>query len=102
PRRPLRSLPPFPTRRSSDLILFENLNRQIGFRDGSPVSDRAALTRPTLDGSLEQLRLSLQRALIEQGLFAREAEAMLATWKDSRSEEHTSELQSPYDLVCRL
>src|SRR5438094_3172798 len=22
--------------------------------------------------------------------------------RDSRSEEHTSELQSPYDLVCRL
>src|SRR5437867_5211574 len=24
------------------------------------------------------------------------------TVRDSRSEEHTSELQSPYDLVCRL
>src|SRR5437867_6099693 len=24
------------------------------------------------------------------------------TWSASRSEEHTSELQSPYDLVCRL
>src|SRR5207248_10533750 len=23
-------------------------------------------------------------------------------WEASRSEEHTSELQSPYDLVCRL
>src|SRR5437867_7194136 len=23
-------------------------------------------------------------------------------WKNARSEEHTSELQSPYDLVCRL
>src|SRR5207248_4286018 len=23
-------------------------------------------------------------------------------WRTSRSEEHTSELQSPYDLVCRL
>src|SRR5438094_4449382 len=25
-----------------------------------------------------------------------------ASWSASRSEEHTSELQSPYDLVCRL
>src|SRR5207248_9081558 len=25
-----------------------------------------------------------------------------ATTQDRRSEEHTSELQSPYDLVCRL
>src|SRR5437867_8049513 len=24
------------------------------------------------------------------------------SWEGSRSEEHTSELQSPYDLVCRL
>src|SRR5437867_6369640 len=24
------------------------------------------------------------------------------TWSGPRSEEHTSELQSPYDLVCRL
>src|SRR5207248_8957121 len=23
-------------------------------------------------------------------------------WQQTRSEEHTSELQSPYDLVCRL
>src|SRR5437867_10417907 len=23
-------------------------------------------------------------------------------WRSERSEEHTSELQSPYDLVCRL
>src|SRR5207248_4329829 len=26
----------------------------------------------------------------------------LRTWERKRSEEHTSELQSPYDLVCRL
>src|SRR5207248_7032140 len=24
------------------------------------------------------------------------------SWRHGRSEEHTSELQSPYDLVCRL
>src|SRR5699024_11714411 len=24
------------------------------------------------------------------------------TWRDNRSEEHTSELQSRFDLVCRL
>src|SRR5207248_6855430 len=30
------------------------------------------------------------------------AEAFVKTIKRDRSEEHTSELQSPYDLVCRL
>src|ERR1039457_7581121 len=28
--------------------------------------------------------------------------APLGNWSDSRSEEHTSELQSPCNLVCRL
>src|SRR5437867_7860531 len=27
---------------------------------------------------------------------------LLGVWPNPRSEEHTSELQSPYDLVCRL
>src|SRR5437867_5036473 len=30
------------------------------------------------------------------------AERLLARAEHARSEEHTSELQSPYDLVCRL
>src|SRR5256885_7430817 len=29
-------------------------------------------------------------------------DVMLADWADDRSEEHTSELQSPCNLVCRL
>src|SRR5207248_9222732 len=35
---------------------------------------------------------------VEQARFARRSLASLV----ERSEEHTSELQSPYDLVCRL
>src|SRR2546426_5171527 len=34
--------------------------------------------------------------------LAREAEELAATVKPIRSEEHTSELQSPCNLVCRL
>src|SRR5438094_8797522 len=32
----------------------------------------------------------------------RDIQSPLLTLRMSRSEEHTSELQSPYDLVCRL
>src|SRR5207248_6484654 len=32
----------------------------------------------------------------------RRPRSMSGTHRPSRSEEHTSELQSPYDLVCRL
>src|SRR5437867_358021 len=50
---------------------------------------------------------------VEQLLFAAKASANLGVkahatfsgalaWPKTRSEEHTSELQSPYDLVCRL
>src|SRR5207248_7957614 len=33
---------------------------------------------------------------------SRSADSPAARQRRSRSEEHTSELQSPYDLVCRL
>src|SRR5437867_6038069 len=39
------------------------------------------------------------------GIFTRPAphrSGTMRSQRDSRSEEHTSELQSPYDLVCRL
>src|SRR5207248_10995889 len=39
-----------------------------------------------------RLRASLQMTILASEIIAAEA----------RSEEHTSELQSPYDLVCRL
>src|SRR2546426_4087273 len=42
--------------------------------------------------------------LLPSGLsvFAREAWAVVITYDEDRSEEHTSELQSPCNLVCRL
>src|SRR5207248_7681221 len=74
---------------------------------------------------LERERESLDRAIAEAAtrledmrreLHAAEtrwdeSRTLLDSWKDrhnaleiekTRSEEHTSELQSPYDLVCRL
>src|SRR5436190_17492419 len=72
-----RHLHSFPTRRSSDLLV-----RALKLPDVSP--DRQAETRAALVRALEgvaELRDALERA---------------------RSEEHTSELQSHSDLVCRL
>src|SRR5207248_10929702 len=45
----------------------------------------------------EPLRLRFQRLILRDSL-----EALLFDFLQLRSEEHTSELQSPYDLVCRL
>src|SRR5437867_5508105 len=63
----------FPTRRSSDL---DHTGRQPPARRLGPVTFQRVVDR------LGRARVHPQRA--------------------RRSEEHTSELQSPYDLVCRL
>src|SRR5207248_10977567 len=78
----------FPTRRSSDLLNY---------------------------GRLRWCRLRLLPSLIGQAFYihSRSSRILRAarpaiprSWDRrpcrSRSEEHTSELQSPYDLVCRL
>src|SRR5256885_3935777 len=59
---------------------------------------------PTLTKSQQDAVMTLYRAL-ESGEKPPSKHKVHAAWKsldDSRSEEHTSELQSPCNLVCRL
>src|SRR5690606_41929392 len=87
-----RALPSFPTRRSSDL------------RRWHPANDYYGLS------ALEAARLAVSsdRAMAEwnRSTFGRDngVPAGIVSVKDfvSRSEEHTSELQSRENLVCRL
>src|SRR5207248_10937253 len=72
----LRALHSFPTRRSSDLV--DELPRIVVGADG--------LIRVVVGENEDDVRALRIRAARGAG----------------RSEEHTSELQSPYDLVCRL
>src|SRR2546426_2515909 len=51
--------------------------------------------RPSAHARSEQLAEALEQVPPEHGLFSE-------TRTDNRSEEHTSELQSPCNLVCRL
>src|SRR5699024_12140388 len=79
-------LPSFPTRRSSDLL------RRIISTPREPGDQRLVPRRrrgPVAAASIAAL------ALVGTGT---------AIWLagDERSEEHTSELQSRFDLVCRL
>src|SRR5207248_4772821 len=95
--RTRRDLHSFPTRRSSDLageidasvvnIFREALRQAVAFQEPSIVIDLSQVT------------------YMDSGSIY----ALLDAWKEAgrpsegfRSEEHTSELQSPYDLVCRL
>src|SRR5207248_6057856 len=89
-----RSLHSFPTRRSSDLETAAGeivealalLNRLDGIeililgRGGGSAEDLGAFNHERVADAIFQSRIPVV----------------------SRSEEHTSELQSPYDLVCRL
>src|SRR5438094_4480706 len=72
----------FPTRRSSDL--------KVRARETpSPKSRVNAWSNSSFVGSLGFLKRKTSRP-------------QTAVAPRKRSEEHTSELQSPYDLVCRL
>src|SRR5437867_6101471 len=73
----VRSFTSFPTRRSSDLELARALAEFL-------FDDDRAMVR--IDMSEYQEKHTVARSSSNR----------------NRSEEHTSELQSPYDLVCRL
>src|SRR5207248_11720366 len=83
-----RYLHSFPTRRSSDLAPDRGLRRPRQHRCQRDRPPPCVHDRPLLQG----------RGLPD-GVLRRSGGP---THLDLRSEEHTSELQSPYDLVCRL
>src|SRR5207244_12783650 len=86
-------LPSVPTRRSSDLRLRRGRRRGPRPRFAGPGDDRLLLR------DLLACRL---RAPDGEGVSRREPDISVAPSKWRRSEEHTSELQSPDHLVCRL
>src|SRR5207244_11058364 len=89
-------LPSFPTRRSSDLM--DTANAQELDRQMLHVSEEMSKLNP--DRSAVAAAASLAVPLAQ-----RIAERLAALPYDQalvRSEEHTSELQSPDHLVCRL
>src|SRR5207248_8650868 len=93
-----RHLPSFPTRRSSDLVGGPEV-QQEGEAVEVPFDIRVARV-PFLKCQLgRKLRLS---GRLERDRDRRDPDLRAFRVKVARSEEHTSELQSPYDLVCRL
>src|SRR5207249_12070591 len=77
-----RDLPSFPTRRSSDLRLYRRL--------AAPAYAAPRLTAPPSPSPTPSAPLELQ------------SPSFPCPPPNRRSEEHTSELQSRFDLVCRL
>ena len=77
-----RRLDPVP-----DVILFENRGGRLGYRHARAIETTVTLDAPSLDGSLSQLQHDLEAALVANGLFPKEAHAMVDTWRDSWFEE---------------
>jgi hypothetical protein len=71
------------------LILFEKRDGRLGYRVVRDGPARFTLVRPTLTQDFESLRNDLQAALTQEGLYPREAAAMIETWRDSWFEEGT-------------
>src|SRR5258708_27088753 len=85
-RRPPRSTP-FPTRRSSDLV----------FHSAKPAFTLSLFCANVI---VEYARTATAR--VRMTALAPRARLKFTTATGFRSEEHTSELQSPDHLVCRL
>jgi hypothetical protein len=68
-------------------VLFENRGGKIGYRMLHGLLGSAAVEEPALTASLDALKHDLSDALVGQGLYRKEADAMIETWRDSWFEE---------------
>ena len=69
------------------VVLFENRGGRVGYQIRDMPQTEVMLDRPALEGKVEALRQEMKAMLISQGLYEKEAEAMLNTWRDSWFEE---------------
>jgi hypothetical protein len=70
-----------------DVILFENRRGAMTFSAHHLEAAAARLPRPDLDDASGAPLAELKRMLVANGLYDREAQAMVDTWKDSWFEE---------------
>jgi hypothetical protein len=68
-------------------VLFENRDGKIGYRMLRGVRGSNQVEAPALSASLDSLKHDLSDALVAQGLYRKEADAMIETWRDSWFEE---------------
>src|SRR5260370_15781232 len=70
-------------------------------RDGSSDAAGAVRNSGTVQSHLDPCQGAAQHQIVEMPEVA-DAEHLAAQFAETRSEEHTSELQSHLNLVCRL
>lgn len=76
-----------PGRNITNLIVFENRGGKIGYNLVPTISGETIASRPQLNKNLTSLFDELKNVLVAEGLYEKEAKAMIETWKDSWFEE---------------
>jgi hypothetical protein len=69
------------------VIVFENREGRMGWRSHGALNGEYAIARPTLGQPVESLHCEMENALVAEGLYPKEAAAMVKTWRDSWFEE---------------
>src|SRR6185369_3979353 len=72
-----------------ELIVFENQGGHRRYRLLSGLKGEVKVDLKSLEENWAGLLMDLERVLIDQGLYQREARAMIETWRDSWFEEGT-------------
>jgi hypothetical protein len=70
-----------------ELIVFENRGGQIGYQVRGSLNRKTSVDRPSVGQPQAALEAELEARLIGQGLYEKEALAMIKTWRDSWFEE---------------
>jgi len=87
----------------SRVLVVESRGGKIGFRALKDVRDGASVERPELVAGPQELQRELVTTLVAQGLFEKEARAMVKTWEDSWFEEGVRVLYTvPVKLVNKV
>lgn len=68
-------------------IVFENRGGKIGFRMVDKISKEIIAGRPAANRTLNDVLAGLEKLLVAEGLYEKEAKAMIKTWQDSWFEE---------------
>lgn len=69
------------------LVIFENRGGKIGYRLCDAFTGEMTHERPVLDKNMNSLLADLKQVLVASGLYEKEAEAMIKTWRSSWFEE---------------
>jgi hypothetical protein len=71
------------------IVRFDRRNGKLGYEIKDTKDLRATLATPALTGDQDTLASRLETVLTQEGLYPREARAMVDTWRDSWFEEGT-------------